>query len=92
MLIKSNKDAFIRSIPDENNLNNFDPDYFDIFNVNRLSGFDKLIIYQEWIMGLNLKKSRQTNFVRNFCGSKLSGKKSKLFAKKSGISTKFSDL
>ena len=31
MFIKSNKNAFNRSIPDENNISNFDLDYFDIF-------------------------------------------------------------
>ena len=41
MFIKSNKNAFNRSIPDENNISNFDLDYFDIFNINRLSGFDR---------------------------------------------------
>ena len=37
MFIKSNKKAFNRYIPDENNINNFELDYFDIFNINRLS-------------------------------------------------------
>ena len=64
MLIKSNKDAFNRSIPDENNLNNFDLDYFDIFNVNRLSGFDRVDNLSRVDYGLKFKKkSRQTNFV-----------------------------
>ncbi len=94
MLIKSNKDAFNRSIPDENNLNNFDLDYFDIFNVNRLSGFDRVDNLSRVDYGLKFKKkSRQTNFVSEISVAQSYQVKNQSYLQKnSGISTKFSDF
>ena len=56
MFIKSNKNAFNRSIPDENNISNFDLDYFDIFNINRLSGFDRFDNLSRVDYGLKIRK------------------------------------
>ena len=41
LAVKSNKKAFLREIPDESDINNFDFDFVDLFNVNRLSGNDR---------------------------------------------------
>ena len=63
MFIKSNKNAFNRSIPDENNISNFDLDYFDIFNINRLSGFDRFDNLSRVDYGLKIRKNQEINFV-----------------------------
>ena len=42
MFVKSTKNAFNRKIPDEGNINNFDLDFIDLFNVNRMHGTDRL--------------------------------------------------
>ena len=60
MFIKSNKKAFNRFIPDENNINNFELDYFDIFNINRLSGFDRFDSQSRVDYGIKFKKNQQT--------------------------------
>ena len=57
MFIKSNKNAFNRSLPDENNINNFELDYFDIFNINRLSGFDRVDSQSRVDYGIKFRKN-----------------------------------
>ena len=63
MFIKSNKKAFNRYIPDENNINNFELDYFDIFNINRLSGFDRFDSQSRVDYGIKFKKNQQNDFI-----------------------------
>ena len=82
MFIKSNKKAFNRFIPDENNINNFELDYFDIFNINRLSGFDRFDSQSRVDYGIKFKKNQQMICKRNICCSKLPDAKTNIYAGK----------
>ena len=42
LFVKSTKNAFNRKIPDESGINNFDLDFIDLFNTNRMHGTDRL--------------------------------------------------
>ena len=93
MFIKSNKKAFNRIYTDENNINNFELDYFDIFNINRLSGFDRFDSQSRVDYGIKFKKNQQRWFCkRNICCSKLPDAKTNIYAGKFWISEKFSDF
>lgn len=94
MFIKSNKKAFNRYIPDENNINNFELDYFDIFNINRLSGFDRFDSQSRVDYGIKFKKkSTSDNFVSEISvAQSYQMQRQKYMQENSGISEKFSDF
>ena len=58
LAVKSNKNAFLREIPDESNVNNFDFDYVDLFNLNRLSGNDRFDSASRIDYGLSFFKKK----------------------------------
>ena len=58
LAIKSNKNAFFREIPDESDINNFDFDFIDLFNVNRISGNDRFDSSTRIDYGLSFLKRR----------------------------------
>jgi len=94
MFIKSNKKAFNRFIPDENNINNFELDYFDIFNINRLSGFDRFDPQSRVDYGIKFKKkSIKDNFVSEISiAQSYQMRRQGYMQENSGISNKFSDF
>ncbi len=94
LFLKSTANAFDRSIPDESNVNNFDFDYFDLFNRNRLSGNDRADSITRFDYGFSYLK--QSNFTQ--VTSKIGIAQSyqlgdhKYLPKNSGINDKFSDI
>ena len=94
MFIKSNKKAFNRFIPDENNINNFELDYFDIFNINRLSGFDRFDPQSRVDYGIKFKKKAKENaFVSKISvAQSYQLQRQTYMQENSGISEKFSDF
>ena len=94
MFIKSNKKAFNRFIPDENNINNFQLDYFDIFNINRLSGFDRFDSQSRVDYGIKFKKKSINNdFVSEISvAQSYQMERQSYMQENSGISKKFSDF
>ena len=94
MFIKSNKKAFNRFIPDENNINNFELDYFDIFNINRLSGFDRFDPQSRVDYGIKFKKkAKKDEFVSEISvAQSYQLQRQTYMQENSGISEKFSDF
>ena len=94
MFIKSNKKAFNRFIPDENNINNFELDYFDIFNINRLSGFDRFDSQSRVDYGIKFKKkSTNDGFISEISvAQSYQMQRQTYMQENSGISEKFSDF
>ena len=94
MFIKSNKKAFNRFIPDENNINNFELDYFDIFNINRLSGFDRFDSQSRVDYGIKFKKKSTNNdFISEISvAQSYQMQRQTYMQENSGISEKFSDF
>ena len=94
LLVKSNKQAFNRSIPDENSISNFDLDYFDIFNINRFSGNDRMDNQSRIDYGFKLKKkSKESEFVSEIAvGQSYHFKNHNYLQKNTGISRRFSDF
>ena len=58
LAVKSNKNAFFREIPDESDINNFDFDFIDLFNVNRISGNDRFDSSTRIDYGLSFLKKK----------------------------------
>jgi LPS-assembly protein len=94
MFIKSNKKAFNRFIPDENNISNFELDYFDIFNINRLSGFDRFDPQSRVDYGIKFKKkAKKDNYVSEISvGQSYQMQRQIYMQENSGISENFSDF
>ena len=94
MFIKSNKKAFNRYIPDENNINNFELDYFDIFNINRLSGFDRFDSQSRVDYGIKFKKkSTKSDFINEISfAQSYQMQRQTYIQENTGISEKFSDF
>ena len=94
MFIKSNKKAFNRFIPDENNINNFELDYFDIFNINRLSGFDRFDSQSRVDYGIKFKKkSTKSDFISEISfAQSYQMQRQTYMQENTGISEKFSDF
>ena len=94
MFIKSNKKAFNRYIPDENNINNFELDYFDIFNINRLSGFDRFDSQSRVDYGIKFKKkSTKSDFISEISfAQSYQMQRQTYIQENTGISEKFSDF
>ena len=94
MFIKSNKKAFNRFIPDENNINNFELDYFDIFNINRLSGFDRFDSQSRVDYGIKFKKkSTKSDFISEISfAQSYQMQRQTYIQENTGISEKFSDF
>ena len=63
LAVKSNKNAFLREIPDESDINNFDFDFIDLFNVNRLSGNDRFDSSTRIDYGLSFLKKKLTKII-----------------------------
>ena len=61
--MKSNKKAFLREIPDESDINNFDFDFVDLFNVNRLSGNDRFDSSTRIDYGLSFLKKKLSKMI-----------------------------
>ena len=64
LAVKSNKNGFFREIPDESDVNNFDFDYIDLFNVNRLSGNDRFDASSRIDYGLSFLKKKHIKMIR----------------------------
>ena len=95
LAVKSNKNSFFREIPDESNVNNFDFDYVDLFNLNRLSGNDRFDSASRIDYGLSfLKKKtyRDENITLIEIGQSYQLDKNKYLESNSGINDKFSDI
>ena len=95
LAVKSNKNGFFREIPDESNVNNFDFDYVDLFNVNRLSGNDRFDASSRIDYGLSFLKKKtykddQITLIE--VGQSYQLEKSKYMENNSGINDKFSDI
>ena len=95
LAVKSNKNAFFREIPDESDINNFDFDYIDLFNVNRLSGNDRFDASTRVDYGLSFlkKKIYQDNNITHIeVGQSYQIDRNKYLENNSGINDKFSDV
>ena len=95
LAVKSNKNAFMREIPDESNVNNFDFDYIDLFNINRLSGNDRFDSSTRIDYGLTFLKKRiynDDNVTLIEVGQSYQFEKNKYVESNSGINDKFSDV
>ncbi len=94
LFLKSTSEAFNREIPDESNVNNFDLDYFDLFNKNRLSGNDRSDNITRFDYGLSfLKESKNSPIISKIgIAQSYQFEDHKYLPKNSGINDKFSDL
>ena len=94
LYVKSNASAFNRGIPDESNINNFYLDFFDLFNLNRLSGNDRADNISRFDYGLSFLKQSNLNQSSSKIGLGQSYQleKHKYFPKNSGINDRFSDI
>ncbi len=94
LFLKSTPNAFKRKIPDESNVNNFDLDYFDLFNRNRLSGNDRADSITRFDYGLSFLKQSILTQVSSKIGLAQSYQMGdhKYLPKNSGINDKFSDI
>lgn len=93
--IKSNKKSFFREIPDESSINNFDFDYIDLFNINRLSGndrFDSSMRIDYGLTFLKKKISKEEDITHIEIGQSFQLDKNKYLQQNSGINDKFSDI
>jgi len=94
MLIKGNKKGFNRKIPDESNVNNFDFDFTDLFNRNRLAGNDREDNLTRIDYGFSFLKNSNQNSKTTIIeiGQSYQFEKHKYLHSKSGINKKFSDI
>ena len=94
LFLKSTPVAFDRRIPDESDVNNFDLDFFDIFNRNRLSGNDRADSITRFDYGISYLKQSNMTQVSSKVGIAQSYQlgNHKYLPKNSGINDKFSDI
>ena len=95
LAVKSNKKAFLREIPDESDINNFDFDFVDLFNVNRLSGNDRFDSSTRIDYGLSFLKKKtfqDDNITLIEIGQSYQLAKNKYMENNSGVNDKFSDI
>ena len=95
LAVKSNKNAFLREIPDESDINNFDFDFIDLFNVNRLSGNDRFDSSTRIDYGLSFLKKKtyeDYNITLIEIGQSYQLAKNKYMENNSGVNDKFSDI
>ena len=95
LFVKSTKNAFNRKIPDESNLNNFDLDFIDLFNVNRLHGTDRLEPSSRIDYGISYTSTKKDSFndlTTIQIGQSHQFDRNKYLNKNSGINEKFSDI
>ena len=93
--VKGNKNGFSRKIPDESNINNFEFDFNDLFNMNRLSGNDRMDNLSRVDYGLSYIKKRfkdDKEMTIIEIGQSYQFKKHKYLHFNSGINDKFSDI
>ena len=95
LFVKSTKNAFNRKIPDESNINNFDLDFIDLFNVNRMHGNDRLEQSSRIDYGISYTSSIKDSFndlTTIQIGQSHQFDRNKYLNKNTGISEKFSDI
>ncbi len=94
LFLKSTLDAFNREIPDESNVNNFELDYYDLFDRNRLSGNDRFDNLTRLDYGVSLLKQSNITSVSSKIGIAQSYQfeNHKYLPKNSGINDKFSNI
>ena len=95
LFVKSTKNAFNRSIPDENNINNFDLDFIDLFNVNRMHGTDRLEQSSRIDYGVSYASTKKDSFndlTTIQIGQSHQFNRNKYLNKNTGINEKFSDI
>tara|TARA_X000000950_G_scaffold220376_1_gene265384 strand:+ start:504 stop:1556 length:1053 start_codon:yes stop_codon:yes gene_type:complete len=94
LFLKSTLDAFNRDIPDESNVNNFELDYYDLFDRNRLSGNDRFDNLTRLDYGISLLKQSMATNVSSKIGIAQSYQfeNHKYLPKNSGINDKFSNI
>ena len=84
LAVKSNKNAFFREIPDESDINNFDFDFIDLFNVNRIAGNDR------FDSSSRIDKDNDITLLE--VGQSYQLGRNKYLENNSGINDKFSDI
>ncbi len=95
LAVKNFKNSFNRAIPDESNINNFDFDFIDLFNINRLHGNDRFDPISRVDYGLSfLKKTTvEDKEVSSIdIGQSYQLKENKFLGKNTGIRDRFSDI
>ena len=95
LAVKSNKNAFFREIPDESDINNFDFDFIDLFNVNRISGNDRFDSSTRIDYGLSFLKKKiykDDDITLIEIGQSYQLGRNKYLENNSGINDKFSDI
>ena len=95
LFVKSTKNAFNRKIPDESNINNFDLDFIDLFNVNRMHGTDRLEQSSRIDYGISYTSTKKDSFndlTTIQVGQSHQFDRNKYLNKNTGINEKFSDI
>ena len=95
LFVKSTKNAFNRKIPDESNINNFDLDFIDLFNVNRMHGTDRLEQSSRIDYGISYTSTIKDSFndlTTIQVGQSHQFDRNKYLNKNTGINEKFSDI
>ena len=95
MFVKSTKNAFNRKIPDESGINNFDLDFIDLFNTNRMHGTDRLEQSSRIDYGISYtsaKKDSLNDLTTIQIGQSHQFDRNKYLNKNTGINEKFSDI
>ena len=95
MFVKSTKNAFNRKIPDESGINNFDLDFIDLFNTNRMHGTDRLEQSSRIDYGITYTSTKKDSFndlTTIQIGQSHQFDRNKYLNKNTGINKKFSDI
>ena len=94
LAIKNFRNSFFRGIPDESNINNFDFDYMDLYNLNRFQGNDRFDQSSRIDYGVSfLRKNNNDNQLTSIeLGQSYHFEKNKFLNENTGINEKFSDI
>ena len=94
LFLNSTLNAFNRDIPDQSNVNNFELDYYDLFDRNRLSGNDRFDNITRFDYGISILKQSMFTNVSSKLGVAQSYQfeNNKYLPKNSGINDKFSNI
>ncbi len=94
LFLNSTLNAFNRDIPDQSNVNNFELDYYDLFDRNRLSGNDRFDNITRFDYGISILKQSMSTNVSSKIGVAQSYQfeNHKYLPKNSGINDKFSNI
>ena len=95
LFVKSVKNAFNRKIPDEGGINNFDLDFVDLFNTNRMHGTDRLEQSSRIDYGITYSSTTKDSFndlTTIQIGQSHQFDRNKYLNKNTGINEKFSDI